>query len=233
MAPDFEYFLRFAPGGGFGHTFEGAFLLSLPLALAVLWIFHGVVKGPVVQLSPECIRLRLGAQMVPFRFGGPGRFMLIVVSALVGIATHIAWDSFTHSYTWPYRHFALLRYRLPAPVLGSVALVKVLQQVSSVAGILLLAVWVMHWYRNTKPLQCAPESPLPPSRRWLVAGSIVAVATVGGVVRGAVILSSGSNTAHWEKAIGDGVVTLIALAWWMLVAYAFFASTRGSSQLQA
>ncbi len=233
LAPDFEYFLRMAPGGGFGHTFAGAFLLSLPLALAVLWIFHALIKAPLVQLFPDAIRLRLGPQMGPFRFGGPARFMLIVVSALTGIATHIAWDAFTHSYTWPYRHFHLLLERLPAPMLGSVALVKVLQHVSSVVGLILLALWVMRWYRNTEPLGGASRSPLPPSRRWWVSGSIAGVAMFGGVLRAAVILSSGTNTDHWEEAMGDGVVTFIALAWWMLVAYAAFVSTRRPSQLEA
>lgn len=233
LAPDFEYFLRMAPGGGFGHTFAGAFLLSLPLALAVLWIFHALIKAPLVQLFPDGIRLRLAPQMGPFRFGGPARFMLIVVSALIGIATHITWDSFTHSYTWPYRHFHLLRERLPAPVLGSVALVKVLQHVSTAVGLILLALWVMRWYRTTEPRRGARRSLLPPSRRWLVGGTIGAVAMFGGILRAALILSTGSNTDHWEKAIGDGVVTLIALAWWMLVAYAAFVSTRRPSQLEA
>src|SRR5579859_6852423 len=83
LAPDFEYFLRFAPGGGWGHTFAGAFLLSLPLALAVLWMFHAVVKAPLMQLFPDALRQRIPAK--PFRFGRPSRFLLIGVSALVGI----------------------------------------------------------------------------------------------------------------------------------------------------
>jgi len=233
MAPDFEYFLRMAPGGGFGHTFAGSFLLSLPLALAVLWIFHALIKVPLVQLFPDAIRLRLGPQMGPFRFGGPGRFMLIVVSALVGIATHIAWDSFTHRHTWPYRHFHFLRQRLPVPVLGSVAVVKALQHVSTIAGLLLVAAWVFRWYRTTEPRRTARGTPLAASRRWLVAGSIAILATFGGVLRVAMIRDSHLHSTTWEIAIGDGVVTLISLAWWMLVAYGAFVSLRRSSRLEA
>jgi Domain of unknown function (DUF4184) len=39
FAPDFEYFLRCSPDDGFGHTLLGTFVLTLPLALLVLWLF--------------------------------------------------------------------------------------------------------------------------------------------------------------------------------------------------
>ena len=56
FAPDFEYFLRLAPDGRFGHTLLGSFALTLPLALLVLWLFHTLVKVPLVQLLPEAIQ---------------------------------------------------------------------------------------------------------------------------------------------------------------------------------
>jgi hypothetical protein len=49
FAPDFEYFLRLSPDDGFGHTLLGTFVLTLPLALLVLWLFHTFVKLPVVR----------------------------------------------------------------------------------------------------------------------------------------------------------------------------------------
>ena len=135
MAPDFEYFLRFSPGGGFGHTFAGAFLLSLPLALLVLWIFHAIVKAPLIRLFPEGIRMRLGAQMGRFSFGGMKRFLLIVISLLIGIATHIVWDSFTHQYTWLSDHWPLLRQTVHLPVLGWLPLYKILQYISNMGAV--------------------------------------------------------------------------------------------------
>ncbi|MFY9676569.1 MAG: DUF4184 family protein [Terriglobales bacterium] len=44
MAPDFEYFLRMALEARHGHSFPGVFLLTLPLALVTLWLFHKFVK---------------------------------------------------------------------------------------------------------------------------------------------------------------------------------------------
>ena len=89
FAPDYEYFIRLGPNGRYGHTFPGVFLLTLPLALVVLWLFHSFVKAPAVRLLPEGIQRRLGDEIREFRFGGAGTFALIVCSLLLGIATHL------------------------------------------------------------------------------------------------------------------------------------------------
>lgn len=94
FAPDFEYFLRLAPDDGFGHTLLGVFVLTLPLALLVLWLFHDFVKLPLARLLPDAIQCRLTGHLEEFRFRGTGRFTLIVGSILLGIATHLVWDSF-------------------------------------------------------------------------------------------------------------------------------------------
>ena len=44
MAPDFEYFLRLAPQGRYFHSLPGLFLCTLPVAFAVLWLFHRSAK---------------------------------------------------------------------------------------------------------------------------------------------------------------------------------------------
>lgn len=226
MAPDFEYFIRLSPGGGFGHTFAGAFLLSLPLALIVLWIFHTLLKVPLVQLFPDPLRLRLTRYMRPFRFGGPRRFALIVASALIGIGTHIAWDAFTHPHTWPYRHFALLRAKLPIPLIGPYPCAKFLQLVSSVMGIVFVVLWLLLWYRRTAPSRSRAEAWIPAGQRWLVIGSIAAAATLGGIVRAAAVMDVEGVAFYRQIVVGDGVSTAIALCWWLLVLYAMVVSRR-------
>jgi hypothetical protein len=109
LAPDFEYFLRLSPDDGFGRTLVGTFALTLPLALLVLWLFHTFVKRPVAGLLPDAIQRRLTNHVPEFTFRGPVRFALIVNSILLGIVTHLVWDSFTHANTWPYRHWPVLR----------------------------------------------------------------------------------------------------------------------------
>jgi len=62
----------------------------------VLWLFHTFVKLPVARLLPDAIQRRLTCRLGEFGFGGAARFALIVGSILLGIATHLVWDSFTH-----------------------------------------------------------------------------------------------------------------------------------------
>lgn len=225
LAPDFAYFLQLTPRGGYGHTFAGAFLWSLPLALLVLWIFHGLVKKPLVQLFPDGIRLRLRPNE-PFPFGGFSRFLLLAFSALIGIATHIIWDSFTHRNPWPTRHWALLRESAYLPVLGWLPYYKVLQYASSVIGILVLCAWAVRWYRTTEPRRADNETGMPAVQRWLIAGCIAGGACLAAIVRTITMTGSRGLIHHLKQALIDGVVTAIAVAWWLLVAYAIVVAVR-------
>lgn len=69
FAPDFEYFLRLAPKGGFGHTLLGMFVLDLPVALLVVWLFHRFAKEPLYVWLPDGVRQRveLGPNTLPLR----------------------------------------------------------------------------------------------------------------------------------------------------------------------
>jgi hypothetical protein len=227
MAPDFEYFLRFAPGGGFGHTIPGAFLQSLPLALGVLWIFQALLKAPLVQLFPDGIRLRIRAHATPFRFGGPGRFFLIVVSALLGIATHLLLDMFTHHDTWATRHIPWLNEEVRLPILRSASHASILQLITTVAGILLLCAWFWHWYRTTMPISGDKEPGIPASRRYLALGGIVGAGCIGGMIRAALAMTA-PGRKHWVVIAGNGATTAIALTWWVLVLYAAIPARRWS-----
>ena len=233
IAPDCEYFLRFAPRGGYGHTIPGAFLLSLPLALLVLWMFQTIVKEPLVRLFPDAIQSRLASPTDRFRFGGTGRFLLIVVSALIGIATHILWDSFTHDHMWPTRHWLLLRKTVHVPVLGGIPCYRFLQHASTIVGVLVLCVWFVCWYRAAEPRTDREEPAISALRKWLIVSSIAGAAVTGGILR---TMTAGGDTGldHiGEEQLGEAVITSIAIAWWLLVAYAVVASMRRSSRVEA
>ena len=69
---------------------------TLPASLFALWVFHAAIKRPVVTLLPSGMQQRLRGQLGDFNFGGPARFMAILFSLVLGIATHVVWDAFTH-----------------------------------------------------------------------------------------------------------------------------------------
>jgi len=152
MAPDFEYFIPFQHHGTFGHDWLGVFTLDLPLGLAVLWLFHRYAKEPLAACLPQRARERLHLGPRNLSINSLPRFALIVLSILVGVATHILWDSFTHSGYWLTDHLPLLKEKVDLSLFGPRSWFSILQYVSSAFGIVVLLLWARHWYRNATPL---------------------------------------------------------------------------------
>jgi hypothetical protein len=232
MAPDFEYFLHFAPEGGFGHTLAGAFLFDLPAAFIVLWLFQVYAKAPLYMWLPESVqrRIRLGPATLPIR--NMAQFALVLLSILVGIATHILWDSFTHPNFWPYQHWQFLHRTVEVPVYGSMEYLRVLQHGSTVLGAFALALWFWFWFRRTAPLK---PDPAPRARKHhraaLVLISIVAL--IAAVVRGFVLSEPGGPYYDTGKKelVARAIITAMDFFWLGVVAYGVF-SARARNKLR-
>ena len=151
FAPDLEYFVRLSDSNRVGHHFPGVITLTVPASLVVLWIFHNLVKRALAELAPEGLRRRLVPYLGEFRFGGVRRFGAVLGSVLLGVATHLIWDWFTHSHTWAYEHWAWLRQTTDLPHFGPWSHSKILQHASTLAGLAALAIWFVVWYQNAKP----------------------------------------------------------------------------------
>lgn len=113
MAPDFEYLVYLSAHRTIGHTLPGLFVLCLPSALLVLFVWHRLV-GPVLAtlLRPGTGGLTNGwptrggsrrhcqgdTPRPPGRaaFGPLARFAWLCASIVVGSLSHITWDAFTH-----------------------------------------------------------------------------------------------------------------------------------------
>ena len=227
LAPDFEYFLRLTPSYRFGHTLLGAFVLTLPLALIVLWMFHNLVKVPAARLMPDSIQRRLAPYLVESSFGGPRRFLLIIASALLGIATHLLWDSFTHRDMWATKRWAVFRHLVHFPVFGAVPYYKVLQHGSTLLGTTIVIVWLVMWYRRSAPA-AEPLSHSPPTaRRLAIVAAIVAIASAGALIRAMLGAGKPMLGPAISVFVGEAISTWIALSWWLLVILGLFARSRG------
>ncbi len=222
LAPDFEYFLLLIPMDRYGHTLRGLFILTLPVALVILWMFHNFVKRPASMLLPDSIQRRLADHLDEFQFRGLGRFLLIVISILVGAFTHLLWDSFTHRTGWFYHHWALLRKMVHVPVLGTLPYYKLFQHASTVLGIAILVLWFVWWYRNTKPADHLIAGAPSVSRRIATVGVLAAIACAGAVINGTLAARGPAGHFNFREFVVEAVVTITALAWWELVAYGIF-----------
>jgi hypothetical protein len=186
MAPDMPYFLELVSGDHRAHTLLGVLVYCLPAGLAILWVFHFLLKVPLLSLLPATHQERLSRFDGRFAFGPTRRFLMIVLSLLIGVLTHIVWDEFTHSYGWIVRHFGVLGYTIHGPAHTQVKLYKVLQHGSTLLGGALLLVWYVNWFRQ------APKRPIDSARtltarmRITVILILASIASIAGVASGVV-----------------------------------------------
>ena len=105
--------------------------------------------------------------------------LAVLLSVLLGAATHIVWDSFTHGGAAGVELFPVLETRL-FRVSGYTAYVfSVLQHSSSIIGTAILVAWIARWYRRAPRHPLAASELSPHTRKRLLAAiAIVVVAVV-------------------------------------------------------
>jgi len=228
FAPDLEYFIWLRPHGHLGHTIPGLFLFDLPAALVALFLFHSFAKAPLVACLPAHLRERLRNGEYPER--SISRFALICLSILIGAATHILWDSFTHSGSWLGHHWAFLRTNVPVPIFGFRDWAGIFQYISSVLGIAVILLWFIQWYRNTPPHHLEADRGFFSRDRIVVAAAFV-TAILAGLVRGAI--SGLPKGVHgYQRFLTDASIAAITVFCVEILVYGFLHNRfRGPSEL--
>jgi hypothetical protein len=232
FAPDFPYFMFNRTHAFIGHTLLGVLIFDLPVSLVVLWLFYAYQKQPLSMLLPKGIRRRLKPGNSNFSFWPPARLALIVFSILIGTATHILWDSFTHTFYWPFRHWSFLSDVVYVPVTGNMPMDKVLQYASSVFGLIFVAVWVWFWYRATKPVESPAANLYTPAQIRVITFAAPAVALAGGVLRACLDLGAPKLTIRSLMYFAvDWGITATTLLWLgLLICCVIFRSRSGVEQ---
>ncbi len=226
MAPDFPYIIGNTRYRDLGHQFPGLIEFTIPASLIALWLFHNIIKGPVIQLLPAGVQGRLRDQTGHFSFLPVRRFLAVLSSIMLGIASHLIWDSFTHAYSWPWWHFAILRSWVHMPIVKHrVPMFEVLQYGSTVVGMLALAIWVVLWYRRS-PLPAAPASQSQPKSYFGLAVAMLAIAAVAGAIRAVVLFGMPATAARADGFILVYAVTSLAVAFWQLLLYCVLVSSH-------
>jgi Domain of unknown function (DUF4184) len=159
------------------HSFAASFTTDLLLGYLVLFgIF--VLRAPLTALLTARGRALCLQALEPFR-GRPREWLFAALAIVIGIWTHLAWDSFTHSGGWMVERFAWLS----APVtIGSYTgqVCHALQYLSSVFGLIVVAVW---YRRLPTPAVAAARRDAPRSTARPVLLLVVAAALLIGAVQ--------------------------------------------------
>jgi hypothetical protein len=138
MAPDFEYLLRLRPYGSGAHSFPGVLLFTVPLAFLVTWLADRTVLPG--------LRAWLGMPHAPV---APNRPAAMALAVVIGVMTHLAWDSVTHQGGMMVQAVPLLS----VTPFGEIPLFKWLQHGSSVAGLTVVGAILVSRVRRLDPAE--------------------------------------------------------------------------------
>ena len=192
-------------------------MLDLPLSLAVLWLFHRYAKEPLAACLPANARARLPLGPRSLSINSLSRLALVIASILVGIATHIFWDSFTHTGYWVCDHLPFLSKTVSLPLFGPRPWYGILQYFSSAFGIVVLLLWCIHWYRNATPANFEPNRKFLRRDRTALACSFLIALFIGLVRAVAFGLPNGVHGA--QRFMTIVAITAIAAFCFQIVIY--------------
>ncbi|MEV4614592.1 DUF4184 family protein [Kitasatospora sp. NPDC049258] len=192
MAPDLPFFAdSLLPGvyryGGSTHRWWAVPTLDVALAAASVALWRGLWRTAAAELLPG----RLPAATRPGGAAGPGWF---AVSAAVGAASHLLWDSFTHQGRAGVRALPVL-----GRTVAGVPLYRALQYGSSLAGLAVLAARA-----------AAPVGPAPARQAVALPWVAGAAAAVGAAHR----LARRQRSPVDEFCFGAGAGLAVGLALW-------------------
>lgn len=99
LTPDFEYFLRMRIQSNYSHTISGLFWFDLPLGILLAFVFHSFVRDSLFDNLPTILNSRL-YKFKQFDWSNyfKKHWLVATISVLIGAASHLFWDSFTHDH---------------------------------------------------------------------------------------------------------------------------------------
>lgn len=145
MVPDlpiFLSFLPFMPDYMTWHSYRGVLTIAPLTVVVLLALFHGLLRDPLTALFPPALAGRI-ASLAPAPYG-LRRLPAVVAGGVVGAFTHKLWDSFTHHYSSAVWGWDWLDTR----VAGLLPVFRLLQYVSTVVGLVIVARWA--WLRLSR-----------------------------------------------------------------------------------
>lgn len=209
VTPDLPYF---APGGiahliPETHEFEASYTICALLGyLTLVAIF--VLRRPLTALMSPRARWLCLEGLEPFRSGGSA-WLFAALAIIVGIWSHLLWDSFTHLDGW----FVHRISALSAPVqIGPFTepVCHVLQYVSSAFGLLVMVIW---YWRLPAPQAVPPDPGAPRS----AVGPILMLVTTASLLIGGVQATAYFHRTHYIYVTLNILLTR-SLAWFAALA---------------
>lgn len=171
ISPDFEYFFKLSVDSTHSHTVGGIFYFDLPVVIILSLAFHLLVKQNLFANLPVFFQQRFydtrSFEFITYLRKYPIQF---IASAIIGAASHLFWDSFTHNdgyfarNLWFYKGTAIPFDGVNYPLFYA------LQHISTIVGLISVACYIYFRERQQHAVITRPSVVY-----WLVLVFIAAV----------------------------------------------------------
>ena len=183
------------------HSLSGVLTHCMPVGLICYYVYHSILKRPMVDLLPAAAgdRLRPWTEN-PINFA-PLAIVMVIVCITFGAATHVVWDAFTHKGRWGVEMFPMLSNVVVDSQQRPIRLYALIQHGSSIVFLPALLLGFILWIRKQ------PRSPEPIDRAQMPRGiSWAVIAMMAFVtVRYMWTLLTNDPYLHWIDAITHAV----------------------------
>lgn len=184
MAPDFIYFHWGFEHRELSHTLLALFWYCLPIGLLAYVVWHLMLKRPLLALAPVAVERRLRRIVAAPIPKDAAHWIAVAISIVVGAATHLLWDAFTHVQDFGVRAFPVLASEPFAFGGYRIAVYKILQHGSSLLGLVIVALWALIALRRLQPAPALDNHPTRAARRARIAVALLLAPCAVGVIAG-------------------------------------------------
>jgi hypothetical protein len=146
LAPDAAYVFRNEDISTLSHQVVGSITFGLPTGFLMLAVLY-LLRVPAVGMLPNPER----SLLLPLCRRPIGPLWLAAVSLVIGIWTHVFWDSFTHSDGWIVGHLSILQMPVFIFAGRTARVCHLLWYASSFAGAGWLLVEIEKWKWRDEP----------------------------------------------------------------------------------
>lgn len=150
VMPDFEAFIRMHGAKSLTHSWPGFFMFGLPLGILITFVFHNIVRDPLIANLPSFLRRRFSTFT---NFNWNKRFSsnwpVVILSMVIGGASHFFWDGFSHFDGWVINRFPRLKGNIYF-FQRELEIPYLIQYINSLLGIVILIVFILILPREKK-----------------------------------------------------------------------------------
>lgn len=206
IVPDFEYFARFQNASYHSHKWPGVLWFDIPVGLLLCFIFHDVVKKPLIMNLPLSLHQRT---MKYCSFNWKKYFLshwlIVLYSLVLGIISHLFWDKVTHETYRVFNHVPVLKDSLD-PDFHPNLVYRIIQMSYSLAGLAFIAFSIWKLPRDTS-FDYYRKNRL----YWTLFGFLAAS------IMGMTILSTGLEFVDWIIATISSLLIALTISSFLLL----------------